>query len=508
LLWNELVKLALLGTDRSTLSPAMKAALQGYGIDTEKEITEVVLESAALQAPLQKAGFQPKKWEDENLTTSPEEELANCSIKSANHLALILMGRYPFALTEFVQTMADHNKCLPFELLPDLLDKCVKDEDLWQQLAPTIGNRGHWLIKLNIAWQKLAVTVSQEKWELGTKDERILILKSLRRQDPTEGLKLLLSTWAEDGLSEKTAFIKCLTNGLSDIDEVFLEECLDFSRKGVRENAATLLRRLPNSRLQQRIFDYLKTSITIGKENGAEKPIIVLPSLKDKALIRDGISPKKKWKRGGETTGMLYQMVSILPPKKWEKLFNKTPENILHFFTKSEWSMMLIEGVAAATALHDDENWKDAILRFWLAHFANRNWTQLDVESILDKLPNAVYSEVLFEKLKAVKILPDEHSPLIQLLQREEYIWDDRLTNMVMFQLREWIAENVTYSWSGFQYRTMLKRAAYSVNPKLEKSLSKFWMGDSRNWAGWEKDIQQFLTVLSFRKEMLEELEK
>ena len=58
--WNELVKLALLGTDRSSLSPAMKAELQGYGIDTDKEITEVILESAALYAPLQKAGYEPR----------------------------------------------------------------------------------------------------------------------------------------------------------------------------------------------------------------------------------------------------------------------------------------------------------------------------------------------------------------------------------------------------------------------------------------------------------------
>ena len=68
--WNELVKLALLGTDRSSLSPAMKAELQGYGIDTDKEITEVILESAALYAPLQKAGYEPKIWEQALLALS------------------------------------------------------------------------------------------------------------------------------------------------------------------------------------------------------------------------------------------------------------------------------------------------------------------------------------------------------------------------------------------------------------------------------------------------------
>ncbi len=506
--WNELVKLALLGTDRSTLSPAMKVELEGYGIDTEKEITEVVLESAALYAPLQKAGFQPKQWEGEALNPSPEEELASCRIKSANHLGLILEGRYAGALTEFVERMADYNKCLPFELLPELLDKCVKDEELWHNLKPIIGNRGNWLIQLNPAWQKLAVTVSQEKWEIGTKEERIDILKALRRADPAKGLALLLSTWTEDGLAEKTAFLKCLSIELSDLDEVFLEECLDFPRKGIRVVAAELLSQLPNSQLQKRIFKYLETLVTVGKIDGIEKPAIILPTVKDKALLRDGINPKKKWKRGGETTGMLFQMMCIVPPNKWEKHLKKQPAEILYLFGNSEWALMLVEGVAVATALHESVDWMEAILRFWLANYTMHKWTQLDIKPILSKLPNEVFNEVLYEKLKAVKVLPDEHSPLIQLLQKENYVWDDRLTNLVMDQLKEWLGENVSYSWSGYQYRMLLKRAAYNVKPTMEKTLSHFWLSDSRGWAGWDKDVQQFLNILSFRKEMLLELEK
>ena len=506
--WNDLVKLALLGTDRSTLSPAMKVELQGYGIDTDKEITEVVLESAALYAPLQKAGFQPKIWEEPLLAKSPAEILATCSQKSAAHLSLILMGRYPYALTEFVQAMADYQKCLPFEFLPTLLDKCVKDEFLWQKIAPIIGHRGNWLIHLNPVWQKLKVEVTQENWEIGTKIERVAILKKLRQEDPEEGLKMLLSTWTADGLTEKTAFLKCLAIGLSDLDEVFLEECLDFSRKEVRTNAAILLSELPNSQLQKRILGYLKEAIQIGKEDGIEKPLIILPSTKDKALIRDGINPKQKWKKGGETTGMLYQMVAILPPHHWEKQFGRPPAAILHFFTQSEWSIMLIEGAASAAALHGSVDWMEAILRFWLANQNNRRWAELDIKSVLSALPNEVFNEVVFEKLKTIKFLPAEHSPLIQLLQKADCIWEDRLTNVVMMRLQDWVADNVSYSWTGIQYRNMLKRAAYTINPKMEKKLSKLWLGDSRNWAGWEKDIQQFLTILSFRREMLEALEK
>ena len=509
MLWNELVKLTLLGTERSNLSPSMIAELQSYGIDTTKEITEVILESAAIQASLQKTGLQPMEWKGQFLEVSRSEELDSCNKKSANHLSLILSGRYAPALEEFVGAMIQNKKCLPPQSLPRLLDKCAKEEALWQQLKNTIGNRGNWLISLNPAWQKLVVLVSSEKWETGTKTERIAILKQLRNENPQKGLKLLLSTWVEDGLQEKVAFLKCLEIGLSELEEVFLEECLDFPRKEVRDNAARLLSLLPNSHLQKRIFIEIKKAVNLG--NNEEKlglPIIVLPQLDNKALIRDGINPKKKWKRGNKNTGMLKQMVAVLPPQKWESHLQKTPAEILTFFTKSEWAMMFVEAVAKASALHQTSKWIEAILLFWLENHAKKRWSHLNVNPILDVLPNEVFNKILFQKLKAVQLLPDEHSPLIQLLQKDVYVWEDNLTKIIMEQLKEWMKDNASYSWTGYQYRNVLKRAAYSVNPKMEKSLSQFWFGDSYSWAGWEKDIQQFLTILSFRKEMIQELEK
>ncbi|MEM1122117.1 MAG: DUF5691 domain-containing protein [Bacteroidota bacterium] len=505
--WNELVKLALLGTERSTLSLAAKSALEQYGIDTSKEMTEVILEATALQAPLQKAGYEPAKWEGETINSSPKEVLDGCSRKSAKHLELILKGTYSPALSEFVETMQLYQKGLPFESLPDLLDKCVKDELLWRQIRPIIGERGKWLTQLNPRWQKLAPNISNEQWEIGTKAERIRLLTEMRRRNPSEGLQLLATTWSEEGLSEKTAFIKCLVIGLSPLDEPFLEATLDFPRKEVREIAATLLAQLPQSQLQQRIFSAAKKAIQLGQtEEGREKPIIQLPNTKDKDLIRDGISPKKKWKKGGEITGMLYQMVAIIPPERWKQYLQKSPSEILTFFAQSEWAMMLVEGLARAAKLHDADAWKEAILRFWLRHYTHRQWIQLDVSPILDSLSNEVFNAVLFEKLRAISFLPEEHSPLIQLLQKEQYIWEERLVNLVMNQLKTWIQENASYSWSGYQYRLLVKKAAYTVPPALEKKLSQFWLNDGYNWAGWEKDLQQFLTVLRFRREMLEEL--
>ena len=203
---------------------------------------------------------------------------------------------------------------------------------------------------------------------------------------------------------------------------------------------------------------------------------------------------------------MLYQIIACVRPVYWEQQLQKSPAEILHFFTQSEWPMMFMEGMVKATALHGSVDWMEAILRFWLSNYHHRRWAELTIKPILENLPNEVFNEVLFEKLKAIQFLPEEHSPLIQLLQKENCAWDNRLTNIVMMQLKTWMADNVSYSWTGLQYRILLKRAAYNILPTKEKELSKFWIGAAQNWAGWEKDIQQFLTVLRFRREMLEAL--
>ena len=62
MIWKQLEKIALLGTERSTLTPAMQEALIDKGINTDQEITKTVLEAVAYYAPLQKAGWQPKVW--------------------------------------------------------------------------------------------------------------------------------------------------------------------------------------------------------------------------------------------------------------------------------------------------------------------------------------------------------------------------------------------------------------------------------------------------------------
>ena len=67
--------------------------------------------------------------------------------------------------------------------------------------------------------------------------------------------------------------------------------------------------------------------------------------------------------------------------------------------------------------------------------------------------------------------------------------------------------KNATLSWLGQAYRLLLRnRAAYAIAPALHPQISAFWRLEQNNWAGWARDIQHFLNILSFRREMMLEL--
>ena len=506
MIWKQLEKIALLGSERSTLSPEMQEALTTKGINTDQEITKIILEAVAYYAPLQKAGWQPKKWEGSLLPSSKEVNQQSCSNKSRQHLATIL-EKYPKLIPEFIDGMQTNKKCIPPELLPPLFEKSLKDEILWSQIENRIGERGKWLLPLNPAWSKLRSDYPIAEWALGTRELRIALLKKARRTNPKEGLTLLQSTWKADGVKEKAPLLKILSIGLSINDEAFLEDCLNFPRKEIRKIARNLLIQLPASQLHQRIQTELAKLVTFVKKE--ETIILSLPEASNKALIRDGIDPKKKGASSKVEVNMLVQMMEIVAPSFWEKHFNASPAQIIKLFSNSDRSLFLVNAIIKAIALHQSKEWIEAMVQFWYTGYLQENWQALEMKPIFEAFPNDLFNEVVYKRLQATKVMPDEHAPLMQLLQIEHQKWSKPVSLIVMQLLQDWMRRNPSFSYSGLEYRRLLKnQAAYAIDPSLHPKMSELWLVDQRGWAGWESDIQRFLNTLSFRRAAMIELAK
>lgn len=508
--WNELVKVALIGTDRSKLSEASKAELSDLGLDPKSDPVNLILNGAALLSLMEKTGGFPKVWSKELPEKSPPEKGNPCSKKSRNHLKLILKRNYGDLLPEFTSTLVDNRKLLPVDFIPELLDQSVGNPELWEILKPAIGKRGQWLVKQNPEWQVLLFEPDISIWETGTRKERVQLLKYLRSINSREVIPLIQSTWEQDDLQSKAQFIKNLEIKPSPEDEFFLEECLSNSRKEIRKPAAKILASIPQSRLCKRMFEQviammdlkIKASTSKGKLN------IKLPEELTDDMIRDGIDPSSRWYQGGVKASRLGQMIGVVPPEFWDAHFNSEPTETLKLFVRSEWSELMLQAITEASILHKNMDWAESILIFWLENFQKARWqyfNPLQLFSIIDK---ETFNKVALIYINKKNSLIDEESPLSLLLRSVNLPWQDALSKAFIHAMQKWIAGETSHYWSGWHLRPILKKAALYTNTKLFDQLSKGWSSHSFAWNSWEKEIDSFLSVLKFRKDMIEELEK
>ena len=155
MVWQDLVKTALIGTDKATPSVSTLEKLEKMGVKAV-DTAEVVLEGAGVFTILRKGGF-PLNDFNGVLPEMCEVEMAKqCSSKSAHHLKEILFGKKDGqmgeALIEFIFYAQKNNKILPFELLPPLFHLFRGDKKMNVILKTVIGKRGAWLAKQNPDW--------------------------------------------------------------------------------------------------------------------------------------------------------------------------------------------------------------------------------------------------------------------------------------------------------------------------------------------------------------------
>lgn len=509
MIWKSIIKTALIGTDRSDLSETTLAELAKLGVDIKATPANILLEGATLYAQMRKAGFRPKKWEGEIPFPAQKDKSKICSKKSSEHLAMILNGTFTPALDNFIEQLIFNKKSLPPELLPELLEKCRSDKTLWQRLKNAIGERGNWLIGQNEDWHFLIGKTNQVNWEDGTKDERLSLLHHLRNTQPDEAVENIESTWAEDDWQHRVEYLKTLEQNLSLADEPLLEKCLDEKRKDLRRTAAALLEKIEGSELQKRMWERLQSCINLkSRQLKKDKLEIELPEICDNEMLRDGIDPRKQWSKEGLKASYFAQMFIIVPPSNWEVFFGKKAKEVLEIFVRSEWAELLVQASVISAVRHRDENWMEAIGHFYFKNHDENRWEGLDVKVLLENLPEHLFNQFAIQELKDYKSILENNNALVHLLQLNESHWDKNLTLLLMKNLRHLISQNINYGWNMIHYRNMLDRAGYGSDSELYEILNKSWTNDEGYWTNWGKEIDNFLRVMKFRRDVIVELEK
>lgn len=355
--------------------------------------------------------------------------------------------------TEACRILAQQRRVLPPRLLRLALEAGQRHQALRPVLLEVLGQRGRWLAQFNSSWQYANSSVDGHDddrgdliWEEGAFVQRLEFFRRLRGTDPARARALLQAQLKELPAKERQAFVALLQHHLHPDDQALLEQLLKDRSGEVRDGAAMLLAQLPESphaksligwlaplvTEKQNLMSRLASLVTDKRQWCCEAPLEVNP-----AWAAAAISAKRPQHSSmGDRAWWLYQLVRQVPLSWWQSHTGMTPEALLKWAKKTDWSEALYEGWLDRVEPGDDD---------WIVAMLNRN--------------NAAYKQQV---------------PLVTLLSptvREEF-WPSTLEKLIADRLLRPFVASYAYdeTISEGHSRVLLR----SVLPCLKNGKTKF----------------------------------
>jgi hypothetical protein len=336
----ELLDTALAGTLNQAPSTAEVSAEQE--LSTERR----VVRRASLEGLRWLAGRPPGQPEP---GVAPEcaapETLAEVSPAAAARLADIL-DRRPEALLEWLQLACERRLRVPPMLLPDVLEIGRYQGVLERELIVEAGGaRIVWLAQLNPAWAFAAHADAEDQFARGSREDRAVALRRIRRRDPAHARDLLRAAWQSERGEARAGLLAALEPGLSLADEGLLVDAVHDTRREIREVALRLLRHLPGSSWAARWTARAASVIRLAGND----LLVGEPEEIDAAWRADGIDARPP-KGMSATEWLLQQVMALTPPDSW-------PHEMLERVLRGAWREPLVSGLAQAAATYASARW-------------------------------------------------------------------------------------------------------------------------------------------------------
>ncbi|MFI6487543.1 DUF5691 domain-containing protein [Streptomyces sp. NPDC050564] len=378
--WEELVTVALLGTERRTPP----------GWAPGRDAPVALLDAAAVETLRRRAGVRPARAaaRPEPAARDPRPALPSAA---ARRLALLLADRPGTAgagrrgtapdlmelLPQWLTLANERGFAAPPEALPALLDAARGRTDLRPAALAFAGPRALWLARLNQDW-RFALRSSpgggaalpgpeetervQQLWQEGLFAERVALLSAIRAKDPAAARELLATTWATERAEDRLMFLDSLRSGLCPDDEPFLERALADRSRNVRATAAELLSALPGSALAARMAARAGSCVAVDHTAGTPTIVVEAPHECDAGMERDGVVPKAPAGRG-ERSWWLGQLVEAAPLGTWPERFGgRTAQEIVALPVTDDWRAELHAAWCRAAVRQRDPGWSRALL--------------------------------------------------------------------------------------------------------------------------------------------------
>lgn len=476
--WDELVKRALLGTERDLRPiPSFGASGADEGA-VERPIEDQLLDAAALASLARRAGRRANEAKTPLPEPSPDEPRPAIGRRATVHaMSLLYEPRHRELLGEWLDAVAAAERVVTPRLLPGLLEVGRRQPKFAERIRAVVGARGLWLAAHNDAW----AYARGETADLDAAPDRPLALRRLRESDPDAARQRIEELWASERAKDRASFVETLTIRLSMADEPFLESCLDDRAKDVRRAAARLLARLPESRLAERMLTRATAYVRF-----TDAWEVTLPPALDEAMARDGIQEKGA-AEGGARTWWLTQILRATPPGRLSSALDRPPEDLIDNALESEWRRTLLEAISAATLAYQDDAWAEALL-------------ERRVEGDLWLVLSAPRREALFARmLVASKARAGVHRTLLHL-PKLAGPWSPAFSTKIVAALRQLVASEERLG--EFPAFGVLRDAGAKLAPEVLPAMKKLVDGVPET-SYWKKATTDGLETLERRATML-----
>ena len=347
---------ALVGTARR--EPPFPPPVLGVAAPADEvPVEHRLLASAAVAAALIRAGA-PLAEPDAATSSAPPETIPQCG-EAAAQLLHLLLSQPPVSRTsrdelvvEWLRLAAGAGQRVPWWLLPTLLDFAAGRRHVARHLGPALGERGTWLVGLNPAWSGLLSGEAElvgigpdwvETWPMLPSAEAVAVFGVGRAAEPVAARELLESQWDRLPAKVRAECLQALRHGLSSDDEPLLERALDDKATSVRDAAARVLDRLPESARAARMAARLRSLVRL-RGTLVRHLEVDVPEPPDEAGIRDGLRPSTK---GADVapTEWLARIVRSAPLTTWTDLTGRPPAATLRMIRDKDVLAWLVEVV-------------------------------------------------------------------------------------------------------------------------------------------------------------------